>query len=138
MSSGRDLTGTAVVVLAFLAMAGVAWLDLTDGSIGPAFSIGFVLIVVTAPLAVQLRSIVTTGVLPPPLLILTLTGIVLIDPTAVDVDGLADDAGAAARAIAATLDHGLILVIGHSLALATIVLRNVWASRARALRLQTS
>ena len=138
MSSGRDLTGPAVVILAFAAMAGVAWLDLTDGTIGPALSVGFVLVAVTAPLAVQLRSIVTTGVLPPPLLILTLVGIVLIEPGAVEVEGLAADAGTAARAIAATLDHGLTLVIGHALALATIVVRNVWASRARALKLQTS
>ena len=122
--------------MAFLAMAGIVWLDLTDGSIGPAFSIGFVLVVVTAPLAVELRSIVTTGVLPPPLLIITLLGIVLIEPKAIDVNGLADNAGVVARTIAATLDHGLALVIGHSLALVTIVLRNVWASRARALNLQ--
>jgi hypothetical protein len=136
MSSGRDLTGPAVVTMAFLAMAGVAWLDLTDGAIGPAFSIGFILVVVTAPLAVELRSIVSTGVLPPPLLILTLLGIALVDPKAVAVTGLATDAGVVARTIAATLDHGLTLVIGHSLALATIVLRNVWAARARALSLQ--
>ncbi|HUS23220.1 MAG TPA: DUF6542 domain-containing protein [Aeromicrobium sp.] len=136
MSSGRDLTGPGVVILAFVAMAAVAWLDLTDGAIGAALSIGFVLIVVTAPLAVRLPSIVTTGVLPPPLLILTLLGIVVLKPTAVEVDGLGADAGTAARAIAATLDHGLTLVIGHSLALATIVVRNVWASRARALSLQ--
>jgi hypothetical protein len=136
MSSGRDLSGTAVVVLAFLAMAGVAWLDLTDGTLGPAFSVAFVLIVVTAPLAIELRSIVTTGVLPPVLLILTLLGVVVIDPTAVQADGLAAHAGVVARAIATTLDHGLILVIGHVLALAAIVLRNVWSGRARALNLQ--
>jgi hypothetical protein len=135
MSSGRDLSGTAVVMLAFLAMGGVAWLDLTDGTLGPAFSVGFVLIVVTAPLAVELRSIVTTGVMPPVLLILTLLAVVLIDPTAVNADGLART-GTIARAIATTLDHGLVLVIGHVLALATIVLRNVWAGRARALNLQ--
>jgi hypothetical protein len=122
--------------MAFVAMAGVAWLDLTDGSIGPAFSVGFVLVVLTAPLAIELRSIVTTGVLPPPLMILTLFAVVLIEPTAVDVPGLAADAGTVGRAIAATLDHGLPLVIGHTLALATIVVRNVWASRARALSYQ--
>lgn len=136
MSSGRDLTGPGVVILAFAAMAGIAWLDLTDGSIGPALSIGFVLVVVTAPLAVHLRSIVTTGVLPPPLLILTLIGIVVLQPNAVEGSGLAADAGTATRAIAATLDHGLTLVIGHALALTTIVVRNIWAGRARALSLQ--
>jgi hypothetical protein len=87
-------------------------------------------------MAVDLRSIVTTGVLPPPLLILTLFGVVVINPGAVDVPGLAADAGTLTRTIATTLDHGVALVVGHALALAMIVLRNVWASRARALSLQ--
>jgi hypothetical protein len=133
---GRDLNGTAVVVMAFLAMAAIAWLDLTDGTLGLAFTVGFILVAVTAPMAVDLRSIVSTGVLPPPLLILTLFGVVLIEPGAIEVPGLAVDAGAITRTIGTTLDHGVTLVIGHSLALTTIVLRNVWASRARALSLQ--
>jgi hypothetical protein len=98
--------------------------------------VGFILAVVTAPMAVDLRSIVTTGVLPPPLLILTLFGVSLIEPGAVEVPGLAADAGAITRTIATTLDHGVTLVIGHALALTMIVLRNVWASRARALSFQ--
>lgn len=132
----RDLSGAAVVVLAFVAMTAVIWLDLTDGTLGPAFSVGFILAAVTAPMAVNLRSIVTTGVLPPPLLILTLFGVSLIEPGAIEVPGLAADAGAITRTIATTLDHGVTLVIGHALALTMIVLRNVWASRARALSLQ--
>ena len=122
--------------MAFLAMAALVWLDLTDGKLGAAFTVGFILVALTAPMAVDLRSIVTTGVLPPPLLILTLFGVVLIDPSAIDVPGLAADAGTITRTIATTLDHGVALVIGHALALTTIVLRNVWASRARALSLQ--
>jgi hypothetical protein len=133
---GRDLSGAAVVVMAFLAMAALVWLDLTDGKLGPAFTVGFILVALTAPMAVDLRSIVTTGVLPPPLLILTLFGVVLVEPSAIDVPGLAADAGAIARTVATTLDHGVALMIGHALALTTIVLRNVWASRARALSLQ--
>jgi len=133
---GRDLSGAAVVVMAFLAMAALVWLDLTDGKLGPAFTVGFILVALTAPMAVDLRSIVTTGVLPPPLLILTLFGVVLVEPSAIDVPGLAADAGVIARTVATTLDHGVALVIGHTLALTTIVLRNVWASRARALSLQ--
>lgn len=122
--------------MAFVAMAAVVWLDLSDGSLGSAFSLAFVLVALTAPMAVDLRSIVTTGVLPPPLLILTLFGVVVINPGAVDVPGLAADAGTLTRTIATTLDHGVALVVGHALALAMIVLRNVWASRARALSLQ--
>jgi hypothetical protein len=133
---GRDLSGAAVVVMAFVAMAAVIWLDLTDGALGAAFSVGFVLVALTAPMAVDLRSIVTTGVLPPALLILTLFGVAVAEPGAIEVPGLAADAGTITRTIATTLDHGVVLVIGHALALAAIVLRNVWASRARALSLQ--
>ncbi len=122
--------------MAFVAMAAVVWLDLTDGTLGSAFTAGFILVALTAPMAVDLRSIVSTGVLPPPLLILTLFGVVLIEPGAIEVAGLAADTGAVTRTIAATLDHGVALVIGHALALAMIVVRNVWASRARALSFQ--
>jgi hypothetical protein len=122
--------------MAFVAMAAISWLDLSDDTLGPAFTVGFILVALTAPMAVDLRSIVSTGVLPPALLILTLFGVVLVEPEAIDVPGLAADAGAITRTIATTLDHGVALVIGHALALAMIVVRNVWASRARELSLQ--
>ena len=122
--------------MAFVAMAAVIWLDLTDGVLGAAFSVGFVLVALTAPMAVDLRSIVTTGVLPPALLILTLFCVAVAEPGAIAVPGLAADAGAVTRTIATTLDHGVALVIGHALALTMIVVRNVWASHARALSLQ--
>jgi hypothetical protein len=134
--TGRDLNGAAVVVMAFVAMAAIVWLDLTDGTLGPAFTVGFILVALTAPMAVDLRSIVTTGALPPPLLILTLFGVALVEPSAIEVAGLAPDAGIFTRTIATTLDHGVALVIGHALALTMIVVRNVWASRARSLSLQ--
>jgi hypothetical protein len=117
-------------------MAAIVWLDLTDGTLGLAFSVGFIMVAITAPMAVDLRSIVSTGVLPPPLLIVTLFGVALIEPGAIEVPGLAVDAGTITRTIGTTLDHGVTLVIGHALALTTIVLRNVWASRARTLSLQ--
>jgi len=122
--------------MAFVAMAGIIWLDLTDGTLGAAFTVGFILVALTAPMAVDLREIVTTGVLPPALMILTLFGVVLIEPGAIEVPGLAADAGILTRTVATTLDHGVALVIGHALALTMIVVRNVWASRARALSLQ--
>jgi len=125
-----------VIVMAFVAMAAIVWLDLSDGTLGPAFTVGFILVALTAPMAVDLRSIVSTGVLPPALLILTLFSVALIEPGAVEVPGLASDAGAITRTIATTLDHGVALVVGHALALAMIIVRNVWASRARALSLQ--
>lgn len=116
-------------------MAGVSWLDLSDGSLGSAFSVGFILIVLTAPMAIERRSVVITGVLPPGLLIASLLFIALVDPSAVAVPGLAKDANFVTRTISTTLDHGLTLLIGHALALAMIVLRTTWSAQARALRL---
>lgn len=129
-----DLTGPAVVILAFVAMAAVTWLDLTDGELGTAFSVGFVLTALTAPMAVDRRSLVTTGALPPILLIVCLFVVSLISPDSISVHGLAPDAGVMARTLAATLDHGLVLVLGHGLALAAIALRSVWGVKAAALR----
>lgn len=128
--SRGDLSGSGVVFLAFLALGIVTWLDLTDGSLGAAFAVGFVLTALTAPMAVARRSLVTTGALPPALLILTLGAVVIIAPEAVPTDGLEQDAGTFARTIAATLDHGLELVIGHALALGAIALRTVWGVKA--------
>ena len=39
------------------------------------------------------------------------------------VDGLPTDAGAPTRILAAVIDHGITLVVGHVLALAGIVVR---------------
>jgi hypothetical protein len=128
-----DVSGRNVVVAAVLATALVCGLDLTDGRLGVAFSVGFVLIAVTVPMAVELRSVVIAGVLPPVLLIGALFAVVLVAPTAVAVTGLPTDAGTLARALAVVLDHGLTLVIGHGLALAAIVVRTTWGARARTL-----
>lgn len=130
----RDLTGPGVVGLACAALALTCWLDLTDGQLSSAFSVAFILIVVTAPLAVAVESVVTTGVMPPVLMIGALLVIAKLDPSAVATTGLADDSGLVTRTISATLDHGRTLVIGHVLALCAIVLRTYWAARARALR----
>ena len=72
-----------MIVMAFVAMAAIVWLDLSDGTLGPAFTVGFILIVLTAPMAVDLRSIVSTGVLPPPRLIHTHIFVVLFEPQAI-------------------------------------------------------
>lgn len=128
-----DVSARNVVAAAVVAMALVCALDLTDGRLGAAFAVGFVLIVITVPMAIELRSVVVAGVLPPALLIAALWAVVLIEPSAVAVHGLPKDAGTMARILAAILDHGLTLVIGHGLALATIVLRTTWGAKARAL-----
>jgi hypothetical protein len=119
----RDLSARQAIVGACLAMAGVIGLDLLDGTLGPLFSVGFVLIAVTVPLAVDVRSLFPAGVLPPALLIGSLLLVCLFAPSAIDVDGLAKDAGAVARLIAAVIDHGMTLVLGHGLALGIIAVR---------------
>ena len=109
--------------MACVSLAAVIALDLTDGRLGFLFSLGFVLAVVTAPLSVDVRSLLTTGVMPPVLLIGSLFTVALFFPEAIVVDGMPADAGALARTIAAVIDHGITLVIGHVVALAGIVVR---------------
>lgn len=111
-------------------MATLIGLDLMDGRLGLLFSVGFVLISVTVPLAVDVRSLFPAGVLPPALLIGSLLLVCMFASSAIQVDGLAKDAGVVARLIAAVIDRGLTLVVGHGLALGIIALR-ILADRAR-------
>jgi hypothetical protein len=119
----RDLTAQGAVALAVISLTAVTALDLADGRLGILFSVGFVLAVVTAPLSVDVRSLLTTGVMPPILLIVALWNVALFFPDAIVVDGLHTDAGTLARTLAAVIDHGITLVVGHVLALAGIVVR---------------
>jgi type III secretory pathway component EscV len=121
----RDLTARQAIIAACLAMAAVVLLDLVDTRLDLLYSVGFVLIVVTAPLAVGVRQMFATGVLPSVLLIASLLLVCLFQPSAIRVEGMDADAGTAARLIAATLDHGLTLVVGQLLALGVITLRIV-------------
>jgi len=120
----RDLNARQAILAAGVAMAALTGLDLVDnGRLGFAFSLGFVLIVVTVALGVDLDSLFQAGVLPPLLLIGTLAVVTLFWADAIQVNGMADDAGFIARLIAATIDHGKTLVVGHGLALGLIALR---------------
>jgi hypothetical protein len=119
----RDLSAQRAVTLACGSLAAVTALDLLDGRLGFLFSLGFVLAVATAPLSVDVRSLLTTGVMPPVLLIGSLFLVAVIVPDAIVVDGLAADAGSLARTLAAVIDHGITLVVGHVLALAGIGIR---------------
>lgn len=121
--ASHDLTVRGTIVLGCLAMAAVTGLDLVNGELGFPFSLGFVLIVVTLPLAIDVRDLFPAGVLPPILLLGTLLAVCIARPEAIVVDGLAADAGLLARYIAAVIDHGLTLTIGHALAIAVIVWR---------------
>ena len=119
----RDPSARQAITVACLSMAAVIGLDLTDGRLGLLFSVGFVLIAVTVPLAVDVRSLFPAGVLPPALLIGSLLLVCMFDPSAIHVNGLAKDASLVGRFIATVIDHGLTLVIGHGLALGIIALR---------------
>ena len=124
--AANDLTVRGTLVAAVAAMAVVTLLDLSiDGRLGFLFSLGFVLIVITLPLAIDVRELFPAGVLPPVLLLGTLLVICLGRPEAIDVAGMQADAGLVARYIAAVIDHGLTLVVGHGLAIAVIVWRIV-------------
>jgi len=123
----RDLTAQGGVALAVVSLAAVTALDLLDGHLGFLFSLGFVLAVVTAPLSVDVRALLATGVMPPVLLIVALWAVAMFAPDSIVVDGLPTDAGTVARTIAAVIDHGITLVVGHVLALAAIVARVVTA-----------
>lgn len=126
----RDPSARQAITAACLAMGVLIGLDLVDGRLGLLFSVGFVLIAVTVPLAVDIRSLLPVGVLPPALLIGGLLLVCVFASSAIQVDGLARDAGVIARLIAAVIDHGMTLVVGHGIALGIIALR-ILADRAR-------
>lgn len=123
----RDLSARQAIIAACVALAAIVLLDLMDGRLGLLYSIGFVLVVITVPMSVDLRGLFPAGVFPPVLLIGSLLLVCLFEPNAIRVEGMADDPGTFARLIAATIDHGVTLVIGHGLALGLIALRIVGA-----------
>ena len=119
----RDMTARQAIVAACVAMTAIVLLDLVDGRLDLLYSVGFVLIAVTAPMAVGVRNLFPTGVLPPVLFVISLLLVCLFEPSAIRVEGMAPDAGTFARLIAATLDHGMTLFAGCGLALGLIALR---------------
>lgn len=125
--SGADLAGRQAIWLAFATMAAVTALDLIDGRLSFVFSLGFVLVVVTMPFAVRVGALFPTGVLPPVLLVLTLTVVAAFWPEAIVVDGMPADTGTPGRVLAGTIDRGITLMVGHGLAIAAIILRIVTA-----------
>jgi hypothetical protein len=119
----RDLGARQVIVAACVAMVVITGIDVADGRLGLLFSVGFVLVAVTAPLSVDVRSLFPTGVLPPALLIGALAVVAAVWPDAIHVEGLSADAGVVGRLLASIVDLGLTLVVGHALALAVIAAR---------------
>lgn len=123
----HDLSARQAIVSASVSMVAIVALDLLDGTLGPLYSVGFVLIVVTVPLSVDVRALFPAGVLPPILLLASLLVVCLVDPAAIQIDGLAKDPTLVGRLIASVIDHGVTLVIGHGLALGVIGLRIITA-----------
>ena len=128
--SRTDLGAGQAVRLGVLALAAVVGLDLLDGRLGIVYSVGFVLVVATLPLAVDVRALFPTGVLPPVLLVVSLAVVALLAGDAIVVAGMPPDVGWFGRTLAAVIDHGVTLVVGHALALVVIVLRIVTQPRA--------
>ncbi|MET0449094.1 MAG: DUF6542 domain-containing protein [Aeromicrobium sp.] len=122
-SARHDLSARQAIVSACLAMAAIVLLDLVDSRLDLLYSVGFVLIVVTAPMSVGVRQLFATGVLPAALLVGSLLVVCVVDPSAIQVSGMDSGAGTVARLIAATIDHGATLAIGQALALVVIALR---------------
>lgn len=125
--AGHDLSARQAIRFAIIAMIALTGLDLADGRLGFLFSLSFVLIVVTVAMAVNLESLFQAGVFPPTLMIGALAVVSMFWADAIQVNGLADDAGFIGRFIASTIDHGKTLVVGHGLALGIIALRIVTA-----------
>lgn len=119
----HDLSSRQVLWAAFGVMALVTALDLVDGALGAPFSVGFVLVVLTAPLAVERGGLFPTGLLPPVLLVVALVVVAVVAPEAISPDGLPTDVTRAGRVLAGTIDHGVTLVVGHVLALLAVGLR---------------
>jgi hypothetical protein len=118
-----DLTPRATVVCSVVALAAVTGLDLLDSRLGLAFSVGFVLVVVSAATAVHERGLFTTGVMPPVLLVGALLVIAATAPDTIVIDGLPDTAGVFGLTLSATIAHGVPLLIGHVGAIAVILWR---------------
>lgn len=120
----HDLGARRAILLATLALALVTVLDVvTDGRLGVAFSVGFVLVAVTAPLAIDVRSLLPAGVLPPVLMVVFVGGVAWFSPDAVEVAGLPEGTGWFGRTLTGVIDRGVTLLVGHGLALLAVVVR---------------
>lgn len=118
-SSRRVLFGSTV------ALAAVVALDLDDGQLGVLFSVGFILIVVTAALAVDRSGLFMAGFLPPSLMIGAIVAVATFSETALVRDGTPHSESTSAQVLAGLIYFSGSLIIGHGLALAAIGMRNM-------------
>ncbi|MBM9465070.1 hypothetical protein JL108_16600 [Aeromicrobium sp. YIM 150415] len=123
--AGHDLTARQAVVLAVIALTVIISLDLLDHRLGLPFSLGFVLVVATLPLAVRPDALFAAGVAPPVLFAAAMLLVSAFFGSALVLDGTPDDVGILGRALSGTIAFGVPLLIGHALALGVIVARIV-------------
>jgi hypothetical protein len=111
-----------VVTLSVLIVVAVSWVDLllTD-TLSLIFDVAFVLLCLAAALAVRPRDFFTVGVLPPPLMLGTVTLLALTARSAV-----ADEVDSVVQAVVSGLAHHAgALVTGYALTLGVLALRQV-------------
>lgn len=125
----HDLSARQAVVLACTAMAATAILDIVvDGKLGTLFSVGFILVSITAPLSVDIRALFAPGILPTLLMVGSIAVFAIIAPSTIPAEGLAASADTVQRLIAGIIDQATALVVGQLLALGVIGLRIITAA----------
>jgi hypothetical protein len=123
--------GRLVVTLSMLTALALAGLDLLlTGRLSLFFDLSFVVLCLVAALAVRPRDFFVVGVLPPILMLVTVTLLAGVARTAVaeEVDGLAQ------AVVSGLAHHAGALVAGYALALVVLALRQVALRNAGLLR----
>jgi hypothetical protein len=123
--------GRQVVALSTLATFAVAWLNLTlTGGLSLFFDLTFVVLCLVAALAVRPRDFFAVGVLPPLMMMSTITVLSLVARGAVadEVDGLLQ------AVVSGLAHHAGGLVAGYALTLGVLALRQVALRNAGRLR----
>lgn len=124
----HDLTPRGAILSSVVVLGIITALDLIDGTIGLPFTVGYLLIVATAPLAVQARGLYTLVLMPPVLLVAALSVIAWLAPEALVVPDLPESAGAMKHAVSATAQLGGVLLLGQGLAITAVLLR-IWSAQ---------
>ena len=126
--SRHDLTTGGTIMMSVLALSIISSIDLLDNEIGAVFTVGYLLVVVTAPLAVTERGLYVITLMPPVLLMLAMLTIASLNPEALVIENLPESTGPVGHAISATMKNGGILMLGQGLAIVASLLR-FWNAR---------
>jgi hypothetical protein len=121
--SRHDLTTGGTIMMSAVTLGIVVSIDLLDNSIGAVFTVGFLLVVVTAPLAVTDRGLYVIALMPPVLMLLSMLAIASLNPEALVVENLPDTTGPIGHAISAMMQNGGVLMLGQALTIVAALLR---------------